>query len=69
MVIGTGENDGYIYLIDFEISKKYIINGQHIPYREELEVLGNRHFISINTHSRKEISRRDDIESLGYNLL
>ena len=69
MVIGLGENKDYIYLIDFEIAKKYIKNGEHIPYREEIDVKGNRDYISINTHNGIEISRRDDIESLGYNLI
>ena len=69
MVIGIGENKDYIYLIDFEIAKKYIKNGEHIPYREEIDVKGNRDYISINTHNGIEISRRDDIESLGYNLI
>ena len=69
MVIGLGENKDYIYLIDFEIAKKYIKNEEHIPYREEIDVKGNRDYISINTHNGIEISRRDDIESLGYNLI
>ena len=69
IVIGIGENKDYIYLIDFEIAKKYIKNGEHIHYREEIDIKGNRDYISINTHNGIEISRRDDIESLGYNLI
>ena len=69
MVIGIGENKEDIYLIDFEIAKKYILNGQHIPYRVDEHIKGNRDYISINTHRGIEISRRDDIESLGYNII
>ena len=69
MVIGEDKNKDFIYLIDFEISKKYLINGEHIPYRNNIDVRGNRDYISINTHNGIEISRRDDIESLGYNLI
>ena len=69
MVIGRDENKNYIYLIDFEIAKKYIKNGEHIPFSEDKLIKGNRHYISINTHNELEISRRDDIESLGYNLI
>ena len=69
MVIGEKENKDYIYLIDFEIAKEYRLNGNHISFKENLHVLGNRKYISINTHFGKEISRRDDIESLGYNLI
>ena len=69
MVIGKGKNRHYIYLLDFEIAKKYIKNGEHIPYKENKSVKGNRVYISINVHCGKEISRRDDIESFGYNLI
>ena len=69
MVIGRKENKDYIYLIDFEIAKKYKRNGQHKYYKEGKSVKGNRKYISINTHFGIEISRRDDIESLGYNLI
>ena len=69
MVIGRGENRQYIYLIDFEIAKKYIKHGHHIHYKENKSIKGNRDFISIDTHTGIEISRKDDIESLGYNLI
>ena len=69
MVIGKKENKDFIYLIDFEIAKKYIKDKSHIPFQEGKNVKGNRDFISINTHCGEEISRRDDIESLGYNLI
>ena len=38
-------------------------------YEEGKSVKYNRKYISINTYFGKEISRRDDIESLGYNLI
>ena len=69
MVIGKGINKDYIYLIDFEIAKKYIEDGKHIPYSEDKIIKGNRNYISLNTHLGKEISRRDDIECLGYNMI
>ena len=69
MVIGLNENKDHIYLIDFEIAKKYIRFGEHIPFKENKHIRGNRDYISINTHLGKEISRRDDIETLGYNII
>ena len=69
MVIGLNENKDYIYLIDFEIAKEYIRFGEHIPFKENKHIRGNRDYISINTHLGKEISRRDDIETLGYNII
>ena len=69
MVIGVEENKDYIYLIDFEFATKFIEYEIHIPYKENIEVKGNRNYISLNAHCGKTISRRDDIESLGYNLI
>ena len=45
IVIGTGENKDYIYLLDFEIAKIYMKDGEHIPYRTDINVKGNRDFI------------------------
>lgn len=67
--IGKGDNEKNIYLIDFELAKQYIKNGIHISFREKETILGNPYFISINTQCGKQVSRRDDIESLGYNLI
>ena len=71
MVIGSGDKSiKYVYLIDFGLAKLYIRKGKHISYREDkAHIKGNRHFISININNRIQGSRRDDIESLGYNLI
>ena len=69
MLMGSGGNKDYVYLIDFDLAKKYIIDGNHIPYGEVDDILGNRRFISLNIHNKIEPTRRDDIESLGYNLV
>ena len=69
MVIGTEENKDYVYIIDFDLAKK--INGDWDNIKEEKaeHIKGNIYFMSINIHNRIEASRRDDIESLGYNLI
>jgi len=73
MVIGTGDNKNFVYLIDFGICKYYLYKGKdglHIPYNSNKKyIIGNRNFISININNYIEGSRRDDIESLGYNLI
>ena len=69
MVIGRGDNEDFVYLIDFGLAKIYFKNGVHSQYKEGKDRLGNIHFISINVHRGIKISRRDDIESLGYNLV
>ena len=69
MLIGSRENKDYVYLIDFDLAKNFIIEGNHISYGKNGDILGNRIFISLNIHNKIEVTRRDDIESLGYNLV
>ena len=70
MVIGIGDYKNFVYLIDFGIAKYYSHYGMHIPYKTHKDyIMGNRHFVSININKKNEASRRDDIESLGYNLV
>ena len=69
ITIGRKKNKKYIYIIDFGIAKKYIRNGKHIVFRDKKHIKGNRDYISINIHKKKEASRRDDIESFGYILI
>ena len=69
MTIGFGKNRKYIYIIDFGLAKAYMIRGEHIKFSENIPAMGNIDFISINIHNKIQTSRRDDIESLGYNLI
>ena len=69
MLIGTGENKDFVYLIDFDLATKIIVDGEHIKYGKVEHLRGNKNFISINLHNYIEATRRDDIESLGYNLV
>ena len=70
-LIGHKNNSNVIHLIDFGLSRRYIMkkNNQHIPYREGRNLIGTARYISINTHLGIEQSRRDDLESIGYVLL
>ena len=69
MLIGTGENKDFVYLIDFDLATKIIVDGEHIKYGKAEHIRGNKNFISLNLHNYIEATRRDDIESLGYNLI
>lgn len=68
-VIGSGENYKTIYLIDFGLSKAYIENSEHIPFRDRKGMVGTARYASINTHLGIEQSRRDDLEAIGYILI
>jgi serine/threonine protein kinase len=58
-----------ICIIDFGLSKKFIHNKKHIKFNCNLNFVGNIRYASINAHLKFELSRRDDIESLGYMLI
>ena len=70
-VIGKGEKNKIIYIIDFGLSKRYIDKNtnKHIPYKEGKGLTGTARYVSLFTHYGIEQSRRDDIEGIAYNLI
>ena len=63
--------DSKIYLIDFGLSKKYysVSKKRHIKFKCGYNLVGTARYCSRNAHNGYELSRRDDIESLGYCLI
>lgn len=56
-------------LIDFGLSKFYIVKGNHIKFTETKGLLGTIKYASVNALKGCELSRRDDLESLFYTLV
>ncbi|KAH9414842.1 Serine/threonine-protein kinase vrk1 [Dermatophagoides pteronyssinus] len=63
------EDDNY-YLIDYGLVERFILQGSHKPYEPDKRKANNGtcEFRSRDAHIGV-ISRRSDIESLGYNLI
>lgn len=68
-LLTTNQNDTNIYIIDFGFCKSYLIDNKHIPYKHTHSLIGSNTYASINAHNFIELSRRDDLESLGYMLI
>jgi casein kinase I family protein HRR25 len=58
-----------IFLIDFGLCRAYINNNIHIEMKKNKSLIGSLTYCSINAHENIELSRRDDLESLGYMLI
>lgn len=65
-----GIKNNRVYAIDFGLSKAYRTkNNAHIPFKKTSRVIGTIRYCSINCHKGYELSRRDDLESIGYILI
>ncbi|OSD00584.1 kinase-like protein [Trametes coccinea BRFM310] len=71
IALGTHEMANTVYLIDFGLARNYIdpATGEHIPCKERRVAIGTDLFSSVNMQQYRDVSRRDDLESLGYTLL
>lgn len=62
-------NSNKFKLIDFNLSKKYIVDNKHITFNRNILRKGTLKYISINIHNKFEPSRRDDFISFIYSLI
>ena len=65
-LFGLGDNKEKIYLIDFGFCTKYKRN---VSASKSSNLIGTPKFASISAHEFSELSRCDDLESVGYILI
>lgn len=68
-LLGLNGKSKQIYIIDFGLCKSYLNNDKHIAFGKTNGLIGSINYSSINSHKLYELSRRDDLESLGYMLI
>ena len=70
-VLGSGELNAYLYLVDFGLAKKYRSSKtlKQIPYIKKKKLTGTARYASIHAMEEMEQSRRDDLEAVGYVLM
>lgn len=63
-------NTPQLYLIDFGLAKRYKSPDRvHLKQTTGKSIVGTARYSSINSHLGIELSRRDDLESLGYMMI
>jgi serine/threonine protein kinase len=68
-LLGLNENNKQLYIIDFGFCKSYVNNNKHIIMKKTNSIIGSQTYASINSHRFNELTRRDDLESIGYMLI
>lgn len=69
-LIGNGKKfSKRLYIVDFGLSKKFIEQNNHIPFKSGKGFTGSYRYCSLRGHEGIESSRRDDLESLGNVLI
>lgn len=69
-MMGIGKKRNTVYLLDLGLAKFYKDDrGNHLIKKNRRGITGTLRYASLNCHRGHELSRRDDLESLGYTLL
>lgn len=71
MMMGLGANSNTLHLIDFGLTKSIIDpkTKKHIPLLTGKNLIGTCRYVSLNGHYGFELSRRDDLLTLGFVMI
>jgi len=65
-LLGLNDKSKQFYIIDFGFCKKFSVSSEPATTNS---LIGSPNYASMNAHNCIELSRRDDLESLGYMLM
>ena len=71
MMMGIGADSNILHLIDFGLTKSIIDPKtlKHIPLLTGKNLIGTCRYVSLNAHNGFELSRRDDLLTLGFVMI
>ncbi|CAD8152447.1 unnamed protein product [Paramecium pentaurelia] len=70
VMTGKDQESNQIFLADFGIAKFYREpDGTHVPFKDNKSFVGTTRYASIGAHRGFELSRKDDLESIGYMII
>lgn len=68
-LFGYASKSPQLFAVDFGLAKKYKTPEGHIQFCEKQSLTGTARYASYNAHKGYELSRRDDLEAIGYMML
>jgi serine/threonine protein kinase len=68
-LFGRNEHNKQLFIIDFGFCKTFMNYETHNAMKKTNSLIGSLTYASLNAHDFIDLSRRDDLESLGYMLV
>ena len=70
-LMGLMNKSPTLHVVDMGLAKKYFVSStnSHIPFKTHKSLTGTARYASIHAHLGEELSRRDDLEAIGYVLI
>ena len=71
IMMGLGAMSNTVHMIDFGLTRAVIDpnTNEHIPFVVHKNFIGTCRYVSVNAHKGFELSRRDDLISVGYVII
>ena len=71
LMMGLGEKSNTLFFVDFGLSCSILDSktGKHIAKGGGKSLVGTCRYVSVNSHKGYDLSRRDDLITVGYVIL